>query len=225
MKQVTKKDVLNIANVLIKSKKTTSSIEVKSELRELGYITVQDDIDLHLMDIAMEQNWSSVFNGTFYEYSTDPSFLNHKAVYKCEDTCNCKSDEDSFGFIDWNIKNETSDERRDVYGYIDPNNIKKLLEKSKNETLNGKKVDVKVVSTKVKVEPLNTKLASHRLRTGRVVIPYKESEAPKGSWKVTSPATPHTLYFSGDLTRDEARHSFYKICNLQRGTSFSAIKI
>ena len=75
MKKFEHDDVLDIATVLIHVYGSTTTLEVKEELRKVGYKAFQKDVSRHMRQIAQEENLKVEDCGIYSKYSigTTPS--------------------------------------------------------------------------------------------------------------------------------------------------------
>lgn len=69
MRELTKIDVLNIANHLIKLNGKTTTLEVRKELFNKGYNVSEMKVSTYLYELAKENNWEQKYNGDFDEFS------------------------------------------------------------------------------------------------------------------------------------------------------------
>lgn len=70
-KQLTKSDVYDTAMDLIEDNGTTSTLEVKMELRNRGFFAKQADVSEFMLEIADEEKWSFTYNGVHRVYTID----------------------------------------------------------------------------------------------------------------------------------------------------------
>lgn len=67
-----KKEVLSTALRLMKHYGETTTLEVKLDLREQGYLAYQADVARWMMELCSEEGWESEYNGLYHAYSLGP---------------------------------------------------------------------------------------------------------------------------------------------------------
>lgn len=67
-----KKEVLSTAVRLMKHYGETTTLEVKLELREQGYIAYQSEIASLMMKLCQEEGWETDYNGLYRTFSLGP---------------------------------------------------------------------------------------------------------------------------------------------------------
>ena len=58
-----------VATKLILAEGSTTTLEVKNNLRRDGYLAYQADISLQMKQIALQENWVVLDNGQFFIYT------------------------------------------------------------------------------------------------------------------------------------------------------------
>lgn len=70
-KTLTKDAVRDVARELLEANDKTTTLEIKEELRDLGYEAVQADVSAFMDEIHPEEGWSFSTNGVYREYAED----------------------------------------------------------------------------------------------------------------------------------------------------------
>jgi hypothetical protein len=68
MKSLTKSDVYDVALDLIEENGSTTTLDVKTELRARNFSARQADVSEHMIEIAAEEKWGFSFNGVHRVY-------------------------------------------------------------------------------------------------------------------------------------------------------------
>jgi len=68
MKELTLFDVNKVARKLIATTGSTTNLDVKNELRKLGFRATQDQVKHFIWDLEDVNNWKRIWNGTYWTY-------------------------------------------------------------------------------------------------------------------------------------------------------------
>jgi len=71
IKDLTKADVYDVAMDLIEENGSTTTLDVKKELRNNGFFAKQVEVSNFMSEVADEENWSFTFNGVHRVYKFD----------------------------------------------------------------------------------------------------------------------------------------------------------
>jgi len=73
VKDLTKADVYDVAMDLIEENGSTTTLDVKKELRKNGFFAKQVEVSNYMNEISDEENWNFTFNGVHrtYKFDTD----------------------------------------------------------------------------------------------------------------------------------------------------------
>lgn len=71
-KVTTKADVFDVASDLIEQNGSTTTLDIKKEMRNRGFFALQADVSSLMIDICDEEDWSFTFNGVHRVYSDAP---------------------------------------------------------------------------------------------------------------------------------------------------------
>jgi len=202
-KQLTTKDVKNVAVLLMKMNGNTTTLEVKTELRENNYFATQEDVSEAMMELSEDLSWYFHDNGTFRTYFLTNADLEVFLSELDED----EDDElDDNNLDDLDLDDDCDDDDCDC----------------------NKKGKLKVnyysqpTATQSNVTYTND---YHIKRDGTKISTIDPKNVRKHDWRVSSPLTTKILYFDGNLSRDEVRYAFYKICGLQKNANYNAERI
>lgn len=72
-KTLTKADVFDVASDLIEQNGSTTTLDIKNELRKRGFFALQADVSQHMMDVCDEEGWSFSVSGNHRVYTDNAS--------------------------------------------------------------------------------------------------------------------------------------------------------
>lgn len=80
MKNLTKSDVFDVATDLIEENGSTTTLDVKNELRARGFFAKQADVSEHMLAIADSENWNFTYTGVHRQYTASTAVLRGSAA-------------------------------------------------------------------------------------------------------------------------------------------------
>jgi hypothetical protein len=68
-KTLTKADVFDVASDLIEANGSTTTLDIKKELRNRGFFALQADVSDYMVQVCSEEDWDFTFNGAHRVYT------------------------------------------------------------------------------------------------------------------------------------------------------------
>lgn len=97
-KAVNSETIRVVALELMKENKTTSTLEIKRILRDMGFWAIQSEVSEQMKEIAAQEEWHFTCNGTYRTY-----FLNEEMQYLFQNFT--QKDMDAFLSFSWFSEN------------------------------------------------------------------------------------------------------------------------
>ena len=90
-KTLTKADVFDVASDLIEANGSTTTLDIKKELRNRGFFALQADVSDYMVQVCDEEDWSFTFNGVHRVYTEDSPSIQTTQTSQIQNTGNSAS--------------------------------------------------------------------------------------------------------------------------------------